>query len=322
MKTQKQLKYLSLRGISRITTLPSSIVGCQNLEILDLRACHNLETLPFDIGSFKKFTHFVVSECYLLEILPNGIEKLSSIEVLKGFVVYHWRKNSCSMAFLNDFEKLIKLSINVGITYQVRPWFRLPPLKPLFFGLGILIIIWQMRSTSVDQTNKDEEKRRLYLFENISFPNLEKLDLRYFPDTLLPSWISPENMGNLKRLYIRGGMLETLLSVSEMFNPWKVEILRLNYLKNFRFQTSFDVRKEFPRLSYLERINCNRIADGKYDANIGWRVDDGWDMLKSKLGSESSDGLHKPQITDSINDKAARFLSLIMKDRKAKQPLK
>ncbi|KAL2456279.1 Leucine-rich repeat (LRR) family protein [Abeliophyllum distichum] len=92
LKKQKQLKYLSLRGISRITTVPSSIVGCQNLEILNLRACHNLETLPFDIGSFKKLTHFDVTECYLLENLPKGLEKLPSLEVLKGFVVDHWRK--------------------------------------------------------------------------------------------------------------------------------------------------------------------------------------------------------------------------------------
>ncbi|KAL2547366.1 disease resistance RPP13-like protein 4 [Forsythia ovata] len=322
LKTQKQLKYLSLRGISRITTLPSSIVGCQNLEILDLRACHNLETLPFDIGSFKKLTHFDVSECYLLENLPNGLEKLSSIEVLKGFVVYHWRKNSCRLASLQNLEKLIKLSINIGIALTARPRLEFPTLKP--FNLRILIIIWQMRSTSVVQTNKDDEKRGLHLFENISFPNLEKLDLRCFPDTLLPSWISPENMGNLKKLYIRGGMLETLrleptLHLEpEKFNPWKVEILRLNYLKNFRFQESFDVKKEFPHLSYLERINCNRIADGKYE----WRLEDGWEMLKSELGSEGSDGLHKPDITDSINDEAAILLSLITKYRKAKQPLK
>ncbi|KAL2547516.1 RNI-like superfamily protein [Forsythia ovata] len=288
LKMQKQLKYLSLRGISRITTLPSSIVGCQNLEILDLRACYNLETLPFDIGTFKKLKHFDVSECYLLENLPKGLENLSSLEVLKVFVVNPWRKNSCRLASLQNLEKLIKLSINIGIALPARPLLELPPLKP--FNLRILIIIWQMRSTSIDKTNKEEERRRLYIFEDVSFPKLEKLDLRCFPDTMLPSWISPENMGNLKRLYIRGGMLETLLPVSEKFNPWNVEILRLNYLKNFRFQESFDVQKEFPHLSYLERINCNRIADGKYDANIEWRLDDGWEMLKSKLGSEGSDG--------------------------------
>ncbi|KAL2525086.1 RNI-like superfamily protein [Abeliophyllum distichum] len=288
LKKQKQLKYLSLRGVSRITTLPSSIVGCQNLEILDLRACHNLETLPFDIGSFKKLTHFDVSECYLLENLPNGLEKLSSIEVLKGFVVNHWRKNSCSLASLLSLEKLIKLSINIGIAYQAMPWFRVVPTRHSSFNLRILVIIWQMRSTSVDQTSEEEERIRLNLFRDISFPNLEKLDLRCFPDTMLPSWISPENMGNLKRLYMRGGMLKTLLPVSENLNPWKVEILRLNYLKNFRFQESFDVQKEFPHLSYLERINCN----GQPVENIAWTVVDGWEIARRILSSEGSSRLH------------------------------
>ncbi|KAL2525084.1 RNI-like superfamily protein [Abeliophyllum distichum] len=350
LKTQKQLKYLSLRGVSRITTLPSSIVGCQNLEILDLRACHNLETLPFDIGSFKKLTHFDVSECYLLENLPNGLEKLSSIEVLKGFVVNHWRKNSCSLASLLSLEKLIKLSINIGIAYQAMPWFRVVPTRHSSFNLRILVIKWQMRSTSVDQTSEEEERIRLNLFRDISFPNLEKLDLRCFPDTMLPSWISPENMGNLKRLYMRGGMLKTLLPVSENLNPWKVEILRLNYLKNFRFQESFDVQKEFPHLSYLERINCNaknylipliiefnrrsRMVQGTlgsegsdglhYDANIKWRLDDGWEKLKIEMmdgrssrsiwwmgEAQDRDGLLKPSIIDSaifFNEDAARLL--------------
>ncbi|KAL2525223.1 RNI-like superfamily protein [Abeliophyllum distichum] len=277
LKTQKQLKCLSLRGISRITTLPSSIVGCQNLEILDLRACHNLETLPFDIGSFKKLTHFDVSECYLLENLPKGLEKLSSLEVLKGFVVDHWRKNSCNLASLENLKNLIKLSINVGlIATFLEPPSNLLPVECSLPNLRILTIIWQMRSTSVDQTNKE----RSNLFLGRAFPNLEKLDLRCFPDTMLPPWISPENLGNLKRLYIRGGMLKTLLPES---NPWNVEILRLNYLKNFRFKESFDVQEEFPNLSYLERINCNRIADGKYSANIKWGVDDGWKMLESQV---------------------------------------
>ncbi|KAJ7973515.1 Disease resistance RPP13-like protein 4 [Quillaja saponaria] len=84
---QKHLKYLSLRGISRITALPPSISGLISLEILDLRACHNLEELPADIASLKKLTHLDISECYLLGSIPKGIAKLSSLQVLKGFVV-------------------------------------------------------------------------------------------------------------------------------------------------------------------------------------------------------------------------------------------
>ncbi|KAL2547352.1 RNI-like superfamily protein [Forsythia ovata] len=331
LKKQKQLKYLSLRGISRITTLPSSIVGCQNLEILDLRACHNLETLPFDIGSFKKLTHFDVSECYLLENLPKGLEKRSSLEVLKGFVVDHWRKNSCIVSDLSQLEKLRKLSINVGMVSKVleETTFDIKKKKKkrspkdnndkeatlrkirahaqviraayLFAAAGkdlriknlrILTITWQMSSKSGDQrrkifsssANKEEEKdERSDPFAQILLPNLEKLDLRCFPDKNLPLWISPVNLGNLKRLYIRGGNVKILVPMSDKFKPWKVEILRLNYLKNFRFHDSFVLEKEFPHLLYFERINCNCIADGLYDKNIKWRLDDGWQTLKSTL---------------------------------------
>ncbi|CAJ1931553.1 unnamed protein product [Sphenostylis stenocarpa] len=45
LKGQEYLKYLSLRGISRISELPPSIFQLKNLETLDLKACHNLETL-------------------------------------------------------------------------------------------------------------------------------------------------------------------------------------------------------------------------------------------------------------------------------------
>ncbi|KAL2525051.1 RNI-like superfamily protein [Abeliophyllum distichum] len=334
LKKQKQLKYLSLRGISRITTVPSSIVGCQNLEILDLRACHNLETLPFDIGSFKKLTHFDVTECYLLENLPKGLEKLPSLEVLKGFVVDHWRKNSCNVSDLSQLEKLRKLSINVGMVSQVleeatfdikkgkrsskdnidkeetlraiRAHAQAIRAAYLFATAGkelrienlrILTITWQMSSKSGDQrrknfsssaSNEEEQEERSDPFAGVSLPNLEKLDLRCFPDMDLPLWISPGNLGNLKRLYIRGGKVETLVPMSDKFKPWKIQILRLNYLKNFQFDESFVLEKEFPHLLYFERINCNCKDDGLYDKNIQWRFNDGWETLKSTVSKATS----------------------------------
>jgi len=74
-----QLRYLSLRSISRIFELPSSIVQLERLLILDLKACHNLETLPNDISSMKRLTHLILSQCYLLEGMPKGIDKLTNL---------------------------------------------------------------------------------------------------------------------------------------------------------------------------------------------------------------------------------------------------
>ncbi|KOM37530.1 hypothetical protein LR48_Vigan03g091200 [Vigna angularis] len=82
LRTLKQLKYLSLRGMSRIFELPSSITELESLVILDLKACHNLERLPDDISSMKSLTHLIMSECCLLEGMPKGIEKLTNLQRL------------------------------------------------------------------------------------------------------------------------------------------------------------------------------------------------------------------------------------------------
>jgi Leucine-rich repeat (LRR) protein len=62
----KDLRYFSLRGISRITEIPDSICRLSNLTILNLNGCQNLEKLPDGIGSLKMLTHLDMSECYLL----------------------------------------------------------------------------------------------------------------------------------------------------------------------------------------------------------------------------------------------------------------
>ncbi|XP_027064024.2 probable disease resistance protein RF45 [Coffea arabica] len=90
--TQTSLRYLSLRGVSRLTALPRSVLNLISLEILDLRACHSLEKLPSDVSALRNLTHLDVSECYLLESMPKGIEELSALQlsteaVLRSFSV-------------------------------------------------------------------------------------------------------------------------------------------------------------------------------------------------------------------------------------------
>lgn len=100
LRNLKTLFYLSLRGISRISELPPSIAQLESLEILDLKACHNLETLPNYISSMKHLTHLIVSQCYFLEGMPKGIEKLTNLQVLKGFVISTSRKTPCRISDL------------------------------------------------------------------------------------------------------------------------------------------------------------------------------------------------------------------------------
>ncbi|KAL3719097.1 hypothetical protein ACJRO7_004100 [Eucalyptus globulus] len=110
----KHLKFLSLQGISRIATLPDSIVELVSLEILDLQACHNLEKLPEDIASLKKLTHLDVSECYLIERMPKRTEKLSSLQVLKGVVIGTAWRSPCMISDFGKLTKLRRLSIYIG----------------------------------------------------------------------------------------------------------------------------------------------------------------------------------------------------------------
>lgn len=116
--TQKHLKYLSLRGISRVSQLYPSILNLVSLQILDLRACHNLETLPSDISSLRSLTHLDLSECYLLEGMPRGIEKLSSLQVLKGFLI--GQKSACRLGDLAKLKKLKRLSIHMGKSVSIK----------------------------------------------------------------------------------------------------------------------------------------------------------------------------------------------------------
>ncbi|XP_027166605.1 disease resistance RPP13-like protein 4 [Coffea eugenioides] len=77
--SQTSLRYLSLRGVSRLTYLPCSVLKLISLEILDLRACQSLEKLPSDISALRNLTHLDVSECYLLESMPD-VKKVKEIE--------------------------------------------------------------------------------------------------------------------------------------------------------------------------------------------------------------------------------------------------
>ncbi|TXG66074.1 hypothetical protein EZV62_007349 [Acer yangbiense] len=84
LKYMEDLRLLSLRGISGIQELPSSISKLRSLRVLDLRACYNLENLPKQVGSLKMLTNLDISECYLLDYMPKELLSLSELQVMKG----------------------------------------------------------------------------------------------------------------------------------------------------------------------------------------------------------------------------------------------
>ncbi|XP_034680799.1 disease resistance RPP13-like protein 4 [Vitis riparia] len=243
--SKKHLKYLSLRGISRITEMPSSVRKLINLEILDLRACHNLEKLPSDISSLKKLTHLDISECHLLESMPKGLEKLTSLQVLKGFVVGTSKRGPCKLENLAELKRLRKLSIYIRNEAYME---ELAKLKQ-FETLCILSITWGERGA---QGPKEQSRKQSATSES-SFrfpPNLKKLDLWCIPETD-PAWLDPAGLQSLSKLYIRGGKLVSFKE-SPTGKKWGVQILRLKYLRAFDEKKPW--RRNFPYLSYLEIV--------------------------------------------------------------------
>ncbi|KAK7387071.1 hypothetical protein VNO78_27566 [Psophocarpus tetragonolobus] len=237
LKDQKHLKYLSLRGISRIPELPPSIAQLSRLEILDLKACHNLETLPTDIASMKSLTHLDVSECYLLDSMPRGIEKLTQLQVLKGFVIGNSRKTPCRITDLANLKKLKRLSIHIGSEAVIQPK-EFESLKELT-AVKCLKISWGVFDKYSD-------------IQVIFPPSLEKLDLEGFPGITIPEWLKPSRIpAAMKKLYIKGGKLKSL-DHSEICHKWHVEILRLKYLNWLQLEER-KLLKLFPSVKYVER---------------------------------------------------------------------
>ncbi|GLT95081.1 hypothetical protein SLE2022_127860 [Rubroshorea leprosula] len=169
LSKMKNLRFLSLQGISGIKTLPNSLCQAAKLRILDLRACHNLEELPDNIGSLKKLTLLDISECYLLDQMPKELSSLSELKIFKGFVISDHEK-TCSLEELAALKKLEKLSINIidkgyfpkKLGIAIPNFEKLKKLKIAWGGATLTARAREEESKELSSTEKatDNEKRQ------------------------------------------------------------------------------------------------------------------------------------------------------------------
>ncbi|RLM91822.1 disease resistance RPP13-like protein 4 [Panicum miliaceum] len=252
LQSSNQLKYLCLRGISRIIELPASIGRLSNLRILDLHACHNLERLTESITSLQMLTH--------LDVTP------SPERVCHWW--FHWQLQ-LSSSRVGRLDKLKKLSIYIGskVTLTEDELNELQNIK----GLCILKITWAVSLSKKERVHQTSDSTSL--LASLSLPlNLEKLDLRCFPGEKIPDWLSPSKLLKLKRLYFTGGMLNTFgdTNISEV---WNIEVLRLKFLNDLSVQWT-QVHDMFPKLTFLEVFRCMKLKSFPYDKDGVWMNND------------------------------------------------
>ena len=259
------LKYLSLRSVLGIRELPDSIAQLTNLMILDLKDCINLEKMNEKIGEISKLSHLNISGCILLRYMPKALASLKGMEVLKGFVVCAKDNGQCTVAELATLTNVRKLSIRVRRTATIREgeWEGVRKMV----GLRSLGITWGDQASPPPNNPLD----------------LEKLDLRRFPHeperTTWPDWMVyiSTKLEKLRKLYIRGGKLDSLSPVRET----NIIELHLKHLHHLNLKWS-DVSSKFPKLAYLEICGCPGIQ-GIPQSDLNLTVDQCQTQLESEV---------------------------------------
>ncbi|XP_062197071.1 disease resistance RPP13-like protein 4 [Phragmites australis] len=260
----KNLRYLSLRGISRIKAVPDAIGKLGELVVLDLRACHNLQVLTKEITKLHRLEYLDVSQCYLLVEMPEGLGKLSELQVLKGFVLANsTRKNACSLIELADLKKLRKLSIGIG-----------KKLKRAEDELSVLAKLTSLASLKITWGMGGKESSEATRVRQLALPStLTKLELCCFPCREFAELINPDGLRGLRKLYVTGGMLQDLGARSDPNGECRVEVLRLRYLKHLQCDWE-ELHGLYTELRFLAAQSCPAAANWPLDEIGLWRNSD------------------------------------------------
>ncbi|KAI5009149.1 hypothetical protein ZWY2020_010197 [Hordeum vulgare] len=283
----KNLRYLSVRGLSRLTELPAEVRRLRRLAILDVRGCQNLVKLPSStVKKLVGLTHLDLTECYMLEHVGRGVAALPELRVFKGFVfgVGKRRYDACRLQHLAKLKKLQKLSVNVTTDANVEK----DEMKQLgrLAALVSLTVTWGEKP-SILLHDSDKVRKQLEGLLNTWTglrlpPALEKLDVRCYPKDKLPlgTWLNGNK--KLKKLYVRGGEVEDL----EIPQDNAIETLRLRYLQKFEMGWSELLAK------FNKNIKCVEVVDK--DSKVTRAQTKGKDIVEAKVVDKvESDGTKK-----------------------------
>ncbi|KAI4311234.1 hypothetical protein MLD38_036144 [Melastoma candidum] len=155
-----------------------------------------------------------------------------------------------------DMEKITTApSLGKGLG---EPSAAVPNPKPIGKGVLSRLPTFPLKK---DSASKTTEPRRVLL------GTIDKLVLQCFPPEEDSSWLVPSNMPRLKQLHIKGGGLRGF-DQAWKDGTSKLEMLRLNYLKEFEMDGK-DLLTYFPKLSRLAKVVCPKLSGFPADnANI------------------------------------------------------
>ncbi|ANM68261.1 RNI-like superfamily protein [Arabidopsis thaliana] len=295
LKRMIKLKLLSFQGISRIERLDDAVCKLRDLIILDLRACYNLEKLPDKIDSLKALIYLDITDCYMIDRMPKRLSWLDNLEVLKGFVVSDAtdEETVCTLAELVHLKKLRKLSISINkenfsiddVFVAVKSFKKLEKLKVAWGGINTHPQGKGVDSEKGDENVKPKEnigilERAATMFRKEKDPTapelpktLKKLDLQCFPGEHLPEWLEPDNLLNVEKLYIKGGIKLTGFgkSLPSQNSKCKVTVLRLKFLPKLKVEWRDLSKRYFPELKFLEKYQCPQVSLCPCDGIGIWR---------------------------------------------------
>ncbi|KAJ8631205.1 hypothetical protein MRB53_024528 [Persea americana] len=191
------LVYLKIKNCG-LKNLPDSVGNLRNLQILCLYKWYNLKMLPPTITELDKLTSLDIDFCDLLECMPVGIERLSRLEILKGFrPTISSHKNTSGISHLENLGQLRELQI----------YFKSP--NNLVEGeLNVLSTLQNLRLLSIRFDCAEADGAALVSRVNHQLSplrNVEELCLSNYPGESTPIWLNAATFPNLQFLGLLGG---------------------------------------------------------------------------------------------------------------------